>query len=183
MTAESNVERVVMPRKFLKRVMPDHKTMQEHPHLQKFGHRLTEPKLWHLNRKTVAGGLALGLFIGFMPIFGQMFIAAALAILFRVNLPIAFMAVWISNPLTFAPIFFFAYQVGAWILQMPVSQSEFTMSWEWFSTEFLTIWQPFLLGCLICGIIAALLGILFVRIGWRLVVIRSWLRRRAKKKN
>jgi hypothetical protein len=112
-----------------------------------------------------------------------MFIAAALAILFRVNLPIAFMAVWISNPLTFAPIFFFAYQVGAWILQMPVSQSEFTMSWEWFSTEFLTIWQPFLLGCLICGIIAALLGILFVRIGWRLVVIRSWLRRRAKKKN
>lgn len=87
-----------MPRKFLKRVMPDHKTMQEHPHLQKFGKRLTDPKLWHLNRKSVAGGLALGLFIGFMPIFGQMFIAAALAILFRVNLPIAFMAVWISNP-------------------------------------------------------------------------------------
>ncbi|RKZ99705.1 MAG: DUF2062 domain-containing protein, partial [Gammaproteobacteria bacterium] len=48
-----------MPRKFLKRIMPDHKTMREHPHLQKFGQRITEPRLWHLNRRTVAGGLAL----------------------------------------------------------------------------------------------------------------------------
>ncbi len=171
-----------MPRKFLKRLMPDHKTMQEHPHLQKFGKRLTEPKLWHLNRKSVAGGLALGLFIGFMPIFGQMFISAALAILFRVNLPIAFVAVWISNPLTVAPIFYFAYKIGAWVLQVPVSQDAFTISWEWLSTEFLAIWQPFLLGCVICGLIAAMLGVLIVRIGWRLAVIRSWLRRRRNKR-
>jgi hypothetical protein len=170
-----------MPRKFLKRVMPDHKTMQEHPHLQKFGERLTEPKLWHLNRKSVAGGLALGLFIGFMPVVGQMFISAALAILFRVNLPIAFMAVWISNPLTIAPIFFFAYKLGAWILQVPVSEFEFAISWQWFCNEFVMIWQPFLLGCLVCGVVAALLGSLFVRIGWRLVVVRSWLQRRKNK--
>jgi hypothetical protein len=155
--------------------------MQEHPHLQKFGERLTEPKLWHLNRKSVAGGLALGLFIGFMPVVGQMFISAALAILFRVNLPIAFMAVWISNPLTIAPIFFFAYKVGAWILQVPVSEFEFAISWQWFCHEFVMIWQPFLLGCLVCGFVAALLGSLFVRIGWRLVVIRSWLQRRKNK--
>jgi hypothetical protein len=155
--------------------------MQEHPHLQKFGERLTEPKLWHLNRKSVAGGLALGLFIGFMPVVGQMFISAALAILFRVNLPIAFMAVWISNPLTIAPIFFFAYKLGAWILQVPVSEFEFAISWQWFCNEFVMIWQPFLLGCLVCGVVAALLGSLFVRIGWRLVVVRSWLQRRKNK--
>lgn len=169
-----------MPRKLLKRFMPDHKTMQEHPHLQKFGQRLIEPKLWHLNRKSVAGGAALGLFIGFMPIFGQMFLAAALAIFFRVNLPFSVTAVWVSNPLTVAPIFFFSYKLGAWVLQMPVGQHSFSPTWEWLTTDFLTIWQPLILGSVICGIIAAIIGVLAVRLMWRLIVIRNWLQRRHK---
>jgi hypothetical protein len=172
-----------MPRKFLKRIMPDHKTMCEHPHLQRFGQRLTDPKLWHLNRRSVAGGLALGLFVGFIPTLGQMFVAAALAILLRVNLPVSVMGVWISNPLTIAPLYFFVYKVGAWLLQVPVEQHDFTLTWEWLSSEFLTIWQPFLLGSLVCGIAAALLGILFTRLAWRLVVIRNWLKRQKKNKS
>jgi len=169
-----------MPRKFLKRIMPDHNTMRDHPHLRKFGQRLTEPKLWHLNRRSVAGGVALGLFIGFMPILGQMFIAVALAIWLRVNLPFASMAVWVTNPLTIAPIFFYAYKTGAWVLQVPVGQYAFSLSWEWFSQEFMAIWQPLVLGSIIFGTIAALGGILFVRLAWRLIVIRSWLQRRRK---
>jgi hypothetical protein len=157
--------------------MPDHDTMREHPHLRKFGQRLTEPRLWHLNRRSVSGGVALGLFVGFMPILGQIFIAAALAIWLRVNLPIASMAVWVTNPFTVAPIFFYAYKLGAWVLQIPMQHYAFSLSWEWFSQEFLNIWQPLLLGSVICGIVAALLGILFVRLIWRLVVIRSWIRR------
>lgn len=166
-----------MPRRFLKRIMPNHETMREHPHLRKFGQRLTEPRLWHLNRRSVSGGVALGLFVGFMPILGQIFIAAALAIWLRVNLPIASMAVWVTNPFTVAPIFFYAYKLGAWVLQIPMQHYAFSLSWEWFSHEFLNIWQPLLLGSVICGIVAALLGILFVRLIWRLVVIRSWLSR------
>jgi hypothetical protein len=169
-----------MPRKFLKRIMPDHKTMREHPHLQKFGQRLAEPKLWHLNRHSVAGGVALGIFIGFMLIFGQVFVAAALAILFRVNLPLAAMGVWITNPLTIAPIYYFTYKVGAWILDIPVGKYAFELSWDWFSGEFLMIWQPLILGCLICGTIAALLGIISVKLLWRLMVIRNWARRKNK---
>jgi len=170
-----------MPRKLLKRIMPDHKTMCEHPHLQRFGQRLADPKLWHLNRRSVAGALALGLFIGFMPILGQMFVAAALAILFRVNLPISAMAVWISNPLTVAPMYFFTYKVGTWILQLPLEKQEFTLAWEWFTSDFLNIWQPFLLGSIVCGLVAAIIGLLFVRLIWRLMVIRSWLIRKRKK--
>ena len=172
-----------MPRKFLKRLMPDHKTMQQYSHLQKFGQRLTEPKLWHINRHSVALGLALGLFVGFMPIFGQMFIAAALAIIIRVNLPIAVMAVWVSNPLTIAPLYFFSYKVGTWLLQLPVEQHAFALSWQWFTHEFLHIWQPFLLGSIVCGSIAALVGILFVRLMWRLIVIRNWLKRQHCKRS
>ncbi|MFT7413449.1 MAG: hypothetical protein ACI9FO_000094 [Methylophagaceae bacterium] len=169
-----------MPRKFLKRFLPDHKTMQQHPHLQKFGQRITDPKLWYLNRRSIAGGAAAGLFVGFMPVLGQMFIAVALAIFFRVNLPIAAMGVWITNPLTFAPIYFFNYKVGAWVLDVPLGQYAFTMTWEWFTHEFLAIWQPLLLGSLISGVTGALLAILFVRLLWRLMVIRSWLERKKK---
>ncbi|MBE0438505.1 MAG: DUF2062 domain-containing protein [Gammaproteobacteria bacterium] len=171
-----------MPRKFLKRIMPDHKTMRDHPHLQKFGQLLAEPKIWHLNRRSVAGGLALGLFIAFMPILGQMFVAAALAIVFRVNLPIAVMGVWVTNPLTLAPLYYFTYKIGAWLLGIPVGHYAFQMSWEWFSGEFLLIWQPLVLGSLICAVMAAVLSIIFVRLAWRLIVIRSWLLRQRKNK-
>ncbi len=170
-----------MPRKILKRIMPDHKTMREHPHLKKFGKYITEPKLWHLNKNSVASGLALGLFIGFMPIFGQMAIAAALAIILRVNLPIAVMGCWISNPITFAPIFFFSYKLGAWILQVPVGQHSFEVSWHWLTHEFLVIWQPLLLGSFISGLVAALLGVFLVHFLWRRIVIHNWRKRKEKK--
>jgi uncharacterized protein (DUF2062 family) len=171
-----------MPRRYLKRIMPDHRTMREHPHLQRFGQRLAEPKLWHLNRRSIAFGLALGLFVGFMPILGQMLVAAALAIVARVNLPIAVMAVWITNPITMGPIYFIAYQTGAAMLALPVGDHAFTMSWQWFTHEFVAIWQPLLLGCFILGTAAAILGILFVRICWRMIVIRNWLKRQHSKK-
>lgn len=171
-----------MPRRYLKRIMPDHRTMRDHPHLQRFGQRLAEPKLWHLNRRSIAFGLALGLFVGFMPILGQMFVAASLAIVARVNLPIAVMAVWITNPITMGPIYFIAYQMGAAMLALPVGEHAFTMSWEWFTHEFVAIWQPLLLGSFVLGTAGAILGILFVRICWRMIVIRNWLKRQHSKK-
>ncbi len=170
-----------MPRRYLKHIMPDHRTMREHPHLRRFGQRLAEPKLWHLNRRSVAFGLALGVFVAFMPILGQMLVAAALAILFRVNLPISVMAVWLTNPLTIAPIYYLCYQVGAALLALPISDHAFIMSWEWFKTEFLAIWQPLLLGCFVLGIISAIISVLLVRLFWRVIVIRTWLKRRGNK--
>jgi uncharacterized protein (DUF2062 family) len=54
------------------------------------------------------------------------------------------------------------------------------MSWEWFTTDFLAMWQPLVLGSLICGTVAALLGVVVVRLIWRIVVIRSWMKRQNK---
>jgi hypothetical protein len=66
------------------------------------------------------------------------------------------------------------------ILDMPIGQYGFSLSWEWFSREFAMIWQPLLLGSFICATVAAIVGVIFVRIAWRLVVIRSWLQRKNK---
>lgn len=172
-----------MPRKFLKRIMPDHVTMREHKHFRRFGEKIMAPELWHLNRRSVSAAVAIGVFFAFIPMPGQMLVAGLLAIWFRVNLPIAVMCVWITNPLTMAPIYFFTYKVGAMILDVPLRTHEFAFTLEWLWDELGFIWQPLLLGSLICGVLAALAGVIIVRLIWRLVVINSWLKRYHRQKS
>ena len=167
-----------MPRRFIKRYLPDTHKIREHRYVRVFGARLHDPNLWHLNKYSVSGGVSLGIFIAFMPIPMQMLLAAALAILVRVNLPVSVMMVWITNPLTIPPIFYSAYRLGAWILQSPMVRVKFELSVDWLQSELSAIWQPFLLGCFLMGLIAAIIGNLFIRIGWRTAVLRSWQTRR-----
>jgi len=56
--------------------------------------------------------MAVGLFCAFVPLPIQMLLAAAAAIIFRVNLPISVGLVWITNPVTIPPMFYFCYKVG-----------------------------------------------------------------------
>lgn len=172
-----------MPRKFLKRIMPDHSSLRDHPLMQRLGRRVLDPQLWHLNRKQVSVGVAVGLFLAFLPIPGQMIIATILAVWWRFNLPTAVSSVWVSNPLTIGPIFYFQYQLGARILDMPIGHYSFELSWNWFQYVFAHIWQPILVGAIITGVLASLLGVVMVRMIWRLVVIYSWLKRRKKNRN
>ncbi len=66
---------------------------------------------------SIAWGVALGVFIGFTPTAGlQMIIAAFLATLFGVSRLAAILPVWISNPFTLAPIYYFNFRVGALFL-------------------------------------------------------------------
>ena len=85
-------------RDYLRRRLPARESVQRQ--LSFLGERLHDPELWHLTRHSTAGGLSVGLFMAFMPIPFQMLLAAPAAILLRVNLPIAAVSVWISNPLT-----------------------------------------------------------------------------------
>ena len=171
-----------MPKKFIKRWMPDHEKIRSHPQLNKiFGKLLHDPNLLHLNRRSVAGAFFVGLFMAFVPLPTQMFFAAAAAIVFRVNLPISVGLVWLTNPVTMPPVFYFCYKVGAWILQTPVKKHTFELSWAWLQTELGAIWQPFLLGCFICGLISAVIGAAVIRLIWRWHVIRQWETRKQKR--
>ncbi|GAB4357474.1 MAG: DUF2062 domain-containing protein [Gammaproteobacteria bacterium] len=168
-------------KKFIKRYMPDHHKIRNHKHLSLFGALLHDPNLWHLNRRSVAGAFAMGLFNAFVPVPFQMLLSAAGAIIFRVNLPIAVGLVWITNPLTMPPIFYFSYLVGTWVLGTPVTDVEFAISWEWITAELSAIWKPFLLGCFICGSVAASSGYLLMRGFWRFIVVRDWKARRRQR--
>lgn len=70
--------------------------------------------LFHFNRKSVAKGAAIGLFINFLPIPLQPVWALVLAIFCRANIPIAVSLTWINNPVTFIPINLFIYTIGSY---------------------------------------------------------------------
>ncbi len=170
-----------MPRKFLKRYLPEAHHVRKHRTLRRvFGELLHDPNLWHLNRRSAAGAMAVGLFCAFVPLPGQMLLAAALAILCRVNLPMSVGLVWITNPVTIPPVFYTTYRIGAWILGRHGEPPEFAPSLHWLMQEFGHVWQPLFLGSLVVGTLAAALGYLAVRALWRWHVLRERARRRVR---
>ena len=154
--------------------MPDHKHVTENQLIKKLVPNLQDPGLWHINRRSISGGVAAGLFCAMMPIPFQMLLAAFVAILFRVNILIAVPVVWITNPFTMPPIFYFCYQVGVMLLGSPGTEPfHFELSFAWLASELLLIWEPFLLGCFVVGSVSALLGYSVVRVMWRYHIWQS----------
>ncbi len=171
-----------MPRRIIKRYMPDHETIRNHKHLKFLGALLHDPNILHLNRRSVSGAFSVGLFMAWVPVPFQMILGAIGAIVARVNLPISVGLVWVTNPFTMPPMFYFAYKIGAWTLGMPARPFTFEPSFEWLIGELDIIWQPFLLGCLICGVVSAILGNVLIRGFWRFHVSRSWKERKEKRR-
>lgn len=172
-----------MARKILKRIIPSPESIKKYRSLEMLGDWLHDPNIWHLNRKSVSAAAFIGLFVAFIPLPGQTLIAAFLAIMLRVNLPISILLVWITNPLTMAPIFYLSYKVGAAIMGTAANQFNFEISWYWLTNGLAQIWQPFLLGCLLCGTFSGLLASAAVRWAWRKHTIHRWHERRLQRKN
>ena len=171
-----------MPRKLIKRFLPNHQEIRDHKHLRFFGTLLHDPNLWHLNRRSVRGAITIGLFLAFIPFPSQMLLAAAVAIIIRVNLPISVCLVWISNPFTIPPMYYFAYKIGAWILQVPAYQFHFELSLEWLMSEVGAIWAPLLTGCLVLATLSAAAGNIAIRLLWRMHVWQYIKKRRERRK-
>ncbi|MEE4360890.1 MAG: DUF2062 domain-containing protein [Pseudomonadales bacterium] len=167
-----------MPRKLLQRYLPSRDDLSRPNRLGMFGSRIADPELWHLNRRSVSSALGVGLFLAFLPIPGQMFLAAVAAIWFRFNLPVAFLSVWVTNPVTMPPIYLFAYTVGTWCLDMPPRVEELDLSWSWLAERIEHIWAPMLVGCLVCGVISGALAWGGMQLFWRWHVVQRWERRR-----
>ncbi len=172
-----------MPRRFIKRYLPNEATIKAHPSLRRLGNALHNPNLWHLNRNSVSLAFLVGIFCAFLPVPMQMLIAAALAIMIHSHLAISVGLVWITNPLTIPPIFYFTYQLGSWMLGGPAHNIEFTLTLEWITGELSQIWWPLLCGSLVSGLFFSVLSYFIVRWMWAWHVGKSWrLRKRARQK-
>jgi uncharacterized protein (DUF2062 family) len=175
-------ESAAMPRKVLKRILGRfHSAEGDHRLRRLFGEFWHNPDLWHLNRYSVAWGVSVGLFFAFMPVPFQMPLAAAAAIVIGCNLPISLSMVWVTNPVTMPPLFYAAYKTGAWTLGQAPRGWEFELSVRWLLNELGAVWQPFLLGCFVLGLISAVMGHIAVRIIWRIHVSSSWRERRRRR--
>lgn len=170
-----------MPKKLFQRWIPDHHTVRKTPALQFLGGLLHDPNLFHINRHSASVAFFLGLFLAFQPIPGQVPLAAMGAFLFRCNLPVSIGLVWISNPLTFPIIFYGNYLLGSRILQWQNNNFSFEFSWEWFTTELLTVWQPLFLGSLLAGLFLGCAGYLAVQWLWRWRIMRNWEKRKSRR--
>ncbi|HEX7035956.1 MAG TPA: DUF2062 domain-containing protein [Pseudomonadales bacterium] len=171
-----------MPRKFLRRHLPTPSALRAHRALRPVGRWLQDPELWHLHRRSVSGAAFIGLFVAFIPIPFQMLVAAVLAVIARCNLPLSVALVWITNPVTMPPVFYFAYQLGAWLLDRRVEVGTIELNWSWLSAHLGDIGWPLLFGSLVCGWVAGVTAMVLVRVLWRLHVIRRWRARRLSRR-
>ena len=176
-------------RKILKRFLPCHETVQQSRWLRPFSRTLLHPRLWHLNRHSAAGAIAVGLFCGLIPGPFQMLGAAIGCVALRVNLPLALLTTLYSNPITIVPLYIAAYAIGARItgdhgnFVKPPELADLQIgAWmnaigEWM----LDLGQPLALGLLVMAAAFSLLGYIGVKTAWRLWLIHAWRKRNERR--
>ena len=181
-----------MARKFLRRVLPSHESIRQNRHVARFGSLLHHPNLWHLNRKSVSGAAAVGLFAGLVPGSNpvQFAFAVLLAIGFRVNLPVAAIVTLYTNPFTIVPLYILAYGIGSLffsndqaVLSYPpdFNWSQLAASIEAYFAWVLALGKPLALGLFVLAAGLAVIGYLGVQLTWRTHTILAWRRRKAKR--
>jgi uncharacterized protein len=179
-----------MPRRFFRKHLPSHAAISANRYVARFGSWLKHHNLWHLHRRSVAGGVAVGMFAGLIPGSNpvQFTAAALLAIAFRVNLPIAIIVTLYSNPFTIVPLYYLAFKLGQLVLMDSggsLPSLAFSLEGkgfgEWLPTALdwlASIGKPLLVGLPLLALLFSATGYLIVRGAWRCYVISAWRRRR-----
>ncbi len=169
-------------RKLIRRHLPHPDRLREYRVFNLLGNNLLHPRLWHLNRRSAAGGVAVGLFCGMIPGPLQMLGAGIMCVFFRVNLPLALVGTLFSNPLTIVPLYLVAFMIGRVVTG---SHAQFTQPPEvdWNSLpELMSAWahwimqlgEPLLVGLPLLALLLAAAGYFSVKLGWEIWLRRTW---------
>ena len=164
-------------RKQVKRQILKSRNIREHRILGYFGEVFDRRQLWHVTRYTIARAFAVGIFSAYLPIPFEILVAALLAFVFRANLPISVMLVWISNPFTWALLWGPPYILGALLLG-DANAPEPVMTSTWIQDNYAALF----LGCIIVGLAMAAAAYFTVLLLWRMDVVKQWEKRRAKRR-
>jgi uncharacterized protein (DUF2062 family) len=146
---------------------------------------LGHPNLWHLNRRSVPGAVAIGLFCGLIPGPVQMLSALLVAIPCRSNIPLAMVVTWYTNPFTIVPLYLAAYQLGRLLLGSDAADAAMAVpDWHW-TLDAMWDWlvsrgKPLVVGCVALALALAAAGYVLTRLAWRFYVVSAWRRRAAR---
>lgn len=176
----------------LRRLLPSPERLLQYRWLRWLAPVLHRPALWHVSRRGVALGMALGVFFGLLIPLAQMPFAAAAAVMLRANVPIAVASTLVTNPVTFGPVYYVAWRLGGSILgnaesrettataavALPASEATSTT----FVQRLHRVGKPLVLGLAILATVAGVLTYAVVSSLWYLKVVlsRRW-RRRARR--
>jgi uncharacterized protein (DUF2062 family) len=180
-----------MPRLYLRqltqRLQPAIDNVTAHPFVARWLPALRDPDLWHINRRSAARAVAIGLFCGLIPGPFQVLGSILMCLWIRANFPIAIVTTFYTNPLTIVPLYVVAYEMGKLFFPdapaMPridvpeaMSPGDFVPAlWDWMKQ----LGKPLAIGLPMLAASLAFLGWAFVRLGWRLHAMWAW-RRRAR---
>ena len=164
----------------MKRWIPHRDEVMRWRWLAPIAHHLEDDRLWRMERGSVARGLAIGLFFGVLIPFAQILFSVAVAIVMRGQIAVAAGATLVSNPLTFAPLYWLAHTIGQALLGGAVDEAaaaevgarvEAAVTRQsWFASAWDTVTAagaPLILGLLVLAVSAAVLGFAGVWLLWR----------------
>ncbi|WP_157265700.1 DUF2062 domain-containing protein [Azohydromonas aeria] len=166
----------------MKRWLPRREQLVRQRWLAPLSHHLKDDRLWRVDRASVARAVAVGLFFGLMVPVAQIVFAVACAAWLRCHVAVAAGATLITNPLTFAPLYWLAHRIGSALLgrtnggaeaeaDLLESQAEAAMAADgmlaaaWQAVQ--TAGAPLLLGLAVMAVCAAALGFALVWLLWR----------------
>jgi uncharacterized protein len=169
--------------RWLKHITPDRHTLEKLWCLRPFKDLVLDRGCWTFHRHSVTRAFALGLFIAFIPpspLPVHLVTCVILGVLFRLNLPVLFATVFVSNPFTWVPQVVGSVWVGAKLMGMDLVPFLHTLKHRNLGAQVHELWAPLLLGALVLGLAAAGAGYVLAQCAWRARVLYQLRRRRAR---
>ncbi len=171
----------------LRRIAPRQEQLRSSRWLAWLGPRLHEPQLWRWRRRPVARGVAIGAFLAVLLPVGQIPLALLAGFVLRANLVACATATFLSNPLTFGPLYYAAYHLGAALLarppravaSLPAARADLASLQAW--AEFaVSLGPPLLLGVAALAPLVGVIAYAVTSAAWRIRVTARWRARRRR---
>jgi uncharacterized protein (DUF2062 family) len=168
-----------MPRRLFLKLRPIATRLREAWYFKMLGPRLTDPRLWGVNRRAITTAFGTAVAIYFIPLPIHLPLGLIAAMIWRQNLPTMFLSFLLLNPLTVVPLYYMAYRLGALVLGQPVGTFAFEPNWDWLQNGLGVFWKPFLVGCLICSVVGGFLAYRLLELIWRISTVNRLNAKRA----
>ncbi|HLZ98177.1 MAG TPA: DUF2062 domain-containing protein [Steroidobacteraceae bacterium] len=169
---------------WLKSITPARHSLEKRWYLKPFTALVVDRGCWAFKRTRVINAFSLGLLIAFVPPIPplplHLTLCLTLGVIFRLNLPVLFATVFVSNPLTWFPQVAGSIWVGAKLMGLNLMPMLHGLSHRDFRAQIHELWEPLLLGAIVLGVCAAVAGYLTGQCIWRGWAIYRLRRRRAR---
>ena len=169
---------------WLKNITPQRHALENHWCLRRFSSVVVDRGCWAFKRKSVIRAFSLGLLIAFVPptplLPLHLTLCAIFGILLRLNMPVLFATVFVSNPLTWFPQVAGSIWVGAKLMGVDLMPMLHELTHHNLWAHVGQLWAPLLLGALVLGLAAAGMGYVLGQCVWHARVLYRLRRRRLR---